>query len=100
MKYRDRRPVVKADDGSHEPGAWEAGQQFVENFGRGLDWELSRLEALGPAVTSNRGRARRSEVADPVGLQTSLRSCEVLVGLAAYAHLPDLPTAAHQARRL
>jgi hypothetical protein len=40
----------------------------VENFGRGLDWELSRLEALGPAVTSNRGRARRSEVADPVGL--------------------------------
>ena len=30
----------------------------------------------------------------------SLRSCEVLVGLAAYAHLPDLPTAAHQARRL
>ena len=33
-------------------------------------------------------------------LRRSLRSCEVLVGLAAYACLPDLPTAAHQARRL
>ena len=27
--------------------------------------------------------------------QVSLRSCEVLVGLAAHAYLPDLPTAAH-----
>ncbi len=32
-------------------------------------------------------------------LLVSPRSCEVLVGLAAYAYLPDLPTAAHQARR-
>jgi hypothetical protein len=48
------------------------------------------------------GVASGSEVAegsfDTAG--GSLRSCEVLVGLAANAYLPDLPTAAHQARRL
>ena len=52
-----------------------------------------RISAINPnldATDQHRlGRVRRHDALHP-----SLRSCEVLVGLAAYADMPDLPTAA------
>ena len=50
--------------------------------------------------TQNRRRVELSRETLEVTRRGSLGSCEVLVALAAYARLPDLPTAPHQARRL